>query len=132
MSRKNVELVQSAWKVRDREGGQAALTFFDEAVEVHDPPDLPGASVRHGHDGFLAGIAQFVETFPNVRWEVVDFIDVDDEQVICIVHATGRGASSDLLLEATVTELCEVREGKIVSVRWFRDRAQALAFAGGS
>jgi hypothetical protein len=55
MSQENVESSRRIWDrflAGDTEG---VLAFLDPQIEIRDVPELPGASVYHGHDGWQVG-----------------------------------------------------------------------------
>ena len=65
----------------------------------------------------------------GTRWEIDEYIDAGDD-VIVIGRFYGRGAGSGASVEANVSQLMTVRDGKLVRGVLFQSRADALEAAG--
>ena len=107
------------------------LSLLDPEVEIHEPPDLPGADVYHGHEGWQRQIAKFREAFEQIDYRVLEHIDCGDS-VITVVEATGTGTGSEITGTVRYAELEDWRCGKVVSIRYFMDKDAALEAAAES
>jgi ketosteroid isomerase-like protein len=105
------------------------LALLDPEVEVHDPPELPGATIHHGHGGYLTQIDNFREAFREVSYEPLEFIELG-EQVIVVIRAVGVGTGSGVEGEMIYAQLETWRTGKAVRVQYFLSRDAALEAAG--
>jgi ketosteroid isomerase-like protein len=69
MSQENVECSQRLWDRFLAGDTPGVLALLDPDVEVHDPPNLPGASVYHGHDGWQVQLDKFAEAFTDLTYD---------------------------------------------------------------
>ena len=130
MSEENVEIVRrmyDAWQGADYE---AALAYFDPEVEWSEPPDNPGARTWHGHEGVNGALVTWVGAWESFRHELRELIDCGDDRVLLAAWQTGRGKGSGVEISEENFSVYTVRDGKIVSQRMFRHRAEALKAAG--
>ena len=107
----------------------AVLDLLDPEIEVREDPELPGASVYHGHGGWSEQIAKFRELFPEIEYRVLDHIDCG-EDVLTVVEASSTGAGSGIPMTVTYAELERWRDGKVVLIRYFGSRQAAVEAAG--
>ena len=131
MSQENVEIVRMFYEA-GAHGDLAAMSrLMDSSIEVRDSAEVPDAGVYHGHEGFIASLTRFRNAWgEDQRHEPIEFIDMDDERVVAVVHSVGRGRGSDMPVEATWAQLFTVRNKKIVRLVSFLRKEQALEAAG--
>jgi ketosteroid isomerase-like protein len=103
--------------------------LFDADVEWHNAPELPGATVHHGIEAMMADIRAQAEAWEARRFEPVDLIRTDDGAVV-FLEVTAKGRSSGAPVHLEVIHVLTLRDGRIVRVRAFLDREQALRAAG--
>jgi ketosteroid isomerase-like protein len=128
MSQQNIDGSRLVW-IRFVAGDTAGvLALLHEDVVVHDVPELPGAGVHHGHDGFLEQIAGFREAFADMDYRVLERIDCG-EQVVTVIEAGATAAASGIESTFTYAQLETWREGKIASIRYFTEKEGALKAA---
>jgi ketosteroid isomerase-like protein len=106
-----------------------ALAYLDAEVEVHDVPQMPDARVHVGHDGWKAQIEKFNEAFTTLTYELLESIDCG-ENVVSVVHASGTATSSGIPGDTTYAQVETWREGRVVSLRYFMTREDALEAVG--
>jgi ketosteroid isomerase-like protein len=126
MSQENVETVRRIhefWQRRE----------FDQALDAFDP-DVVWTTTEtgefHGHDGVKASLREWVGTFDDYRYDVVDVIDVDDARVLVIGHQSGKGRGSGVPVASDNFTLWTLRGGKVVELAMFQERDEALEAAG--
>jgi ketosteroid isomerase-like protein len=61
---------------------------------------------------------------------IEDLVAADDEQVMAVAHLTGRGRGSGVPLDFRLANIFTIRGGRIVKVKEYFDRVQALEAAG--
>jgi ketosteroid isomerase-like protein len=66
----------------------------------------------------------------SIHFEPERFFDVDDERVLVFVRATSTGQTSGVAVETDVAHEVTIRDGWIVRVKVYRDRARALEALG--
>ena len=103
---------------------------YSEDVEVH--PYLGrslGASTYHGHKGVRQWYAD-----ANAEWDRLDVTPdefIEGAGVVVVgMRAVGLGKGSHIEVEAHIWHVIELVDGKIVRLRGFGERADALYAAG--
>ena len=128
MSQENVELIRGVYEEFD-DTRRAVLRVLDPEVEWHTAPDLPDSGVHRGHDGVASLIEEWVSSFDDLRAEVDEFIDAGERVVVPLVlRARMRGSGQEIALPET--HVWTVRAGKVIEVREYRTRGQALKDVG--
>ena len=131
MSQENVEIVRAAFEALNRGGLDEALAYVDSEAEF-EPPDeaLERPSSFKGHEALRERWRTLREPFGDVRLDPMEFIDVDDETVITVFRVRVRGRASEVPVEAEPAYVLAIRDGKIVRMRAYLQRVQALEAAG--
>ena len=78
-------------------------------------------------------MSEFLNAWDDLRPEVDEYREVDDERVIVLDHPTGRGKTSGLDLRRMNirgAQLFHVRDGKVTRIVHYFDRERALADLG--
>ena len=68
-------------------------------------------------------------TFEEFRWEAEELIDAGD-RVVVVIRARGRARGGGVDLDHRFGALYTLRDGKIVRLQWFDDKAEALEAVG--
>ncbi len=129
MSEENVEIVRRVLNALQAGDDEGVLADFDEEVEMHEPLEMPGATVRRGHSGYREGRVRFEETFREIVYESEEIIDAG-ERVLAAIRYRGRAHTSDLPIDVLVYWLYALRAGKVRRLDGFFDRDTALEAAG--
>jgi ketosteroid isomerase-like protein len=131
MSKENVEIARAALEAMKHGGFDEALAYVDPGVEF-EPPDeaLERPSSFKGHDALRERWRTLMEPFEGLRLEPVEFIDVDDETVITVFRLRVRGKASEVPVEAEPAYMLAIRDGKIMRMRAYLQKDQALEAAG--
>jgi ketosteroid isomerase-like protein len=72
---------------------------------------------------------QWEELFDDIRIEPEELIDATD-RIVSRLHIIGSGKGSGVDVDQRVYQVVELRDGSIVRVDEFYDRAEALEAAG--
>jgi ketosteroid isomerase-like protein len=94
-------------------------------VELHERSDLPDAKVYRGRDETKEFWRKTQELFAEVRWEPLEFIDLDDV-VVVETRLVGVGRGSDVPIEAEETDVFWFRDGALVRLAGFPTKDEAL------
>jgi ketosteroid isomerase-like protein len=137
----NVELVRRAYQpgpiflpsspdderaIVDRLFGE----LCDEQLEVRMPPEYPeGEQVLRGRTGMRRLFAMLRDTWTEFRFEPERFIDCG-ERVAVLVRVLAKGGASGVETERRTAHVWTVRDGRLTSIRIYRDRAEALEAIG--
>jgi len=117
-----------AWNEGDFKSAYGGLT---EDVEYDLAPTWPHARPLCGHDEIVAFFQDLRETFPDVRTELREFIQLDQQTVIVGLHVLGTGGRSGVGTTMDIWQVWEIREGlRPIRVREFHDRRAAIEAAG--
>jgi ketosteroid isomerase-like protein len=131
MSQQNVEIVR---RVSDAfAAGDSDTLFALVAPEIewdfsHVDTWLEEKMYR-GYDGIAEFFGKWVGEWDDYSFEVEDIIDAGD-RVVAIVRDEGRGKSSGIKLERRHAEVWTVRDGKVIRIEPYDEKAEALAAVG--
>jgi ketosteroid isomerase-like protein len=82
-----------------------------------------------GHDAVRANLAHWEGEWDDYEVIPEEFLDLGD-RVVVTVRLRGRGHGSGVEIDARFYEIYTLREGKIIRMDEFTDRADALEAAG--
>jgi ketosteroid isomerase-like protein len=125
----NVELARRLYDSFIRRDFAGAVEFLDPEIELLPPKGTLEEGSYRGYEQVRAHLAGLMDPFEDVRIQPEDFIEAGD-QVVAIVHVSGRGRGSGLPIDTTFAHLLTVRDGKVVRFQAFFDREEALEAAG--
>lgn len=132
MSDQNVELTKDLVGSFANRGVEAVLPFFDPAVEWTTAEDEPDHQTYKGLDGIRRLYAHWSELWESgfeTDFEPEEFMAAD-ECVIVPVRVEVRGRSSGVEVEIQETYVFTFAAGKVVRVREFRTKTEALTTLG--
>ena len=133
MTRENVEAVEAAYAALNHSGVDALGTYWTEDVNwraMEGAPDDRGPI--HGRDAMRAYVQDWFDMFDELRWEPVELIDAGGNQVIAVVHFSGRAKLSRIETNMTFAVVHTIRDGKVAVGREYATRQEALEAAGSS
>ena len=124
-------MIRESLAAYNRRDFDSVVRNFDDRMTFEFVGPIGGAAdpVHHGPDGFLRFAADIEEHFEMFRLETSDFRD-GASAVFCEVRMLGRGKGSGVDTENLTYCATEFRDGRIVRIRYFLDRAEALEAAG--
>ena len=129
MSSENVELVRSIYAAWER-GDFSSAEWADPDIEyvVVDGPE-PGRWT--GLKGMAEGWRSWLRGWTDFRAEPDDYLRLDDDRILALVHNSATGRTSGLELEQrSVANLFELRDGKVVRLVIYLERQHAFADLG--
>jgi ketosteroid isomerase-like protein len=131
MPQQNVEIVRAAFKALEHGGLDEALAFVDPEVEF-EPPDeaVESPTGFKGHGALRERWMTLLEPFQDARFEPMELIDVDDETVVAVFRVLVRGRASEVPVEAQPAYVLTLRHGRIVQLRSYLHKGQALEAVG--
>jgi len=131
MSQENVEVVRQGYEAFLRGQWDQAPQLLDPDVELHGTVGgLSEGSVVRGFQQIRQEFQQEdAEAWDERRLEAEEFIDAGD-RVVVLLHEFRRGRGSGVELETDTAVVCEVRDGRVVRIQGYMDRASALEAAG--
>jgi ketosteroid isomerase-like protein len=130
MSQENVEIVRKTIQFWNEGDFESIRPFFDPAV-VFDRTRSMGTmtGVYEGIEDAERLLLEWSGSWQEYHSRIDEYIDVGDDVVVVGVFK-GRGRASGATVEATITQVYTVRDGKIVRHVLFQNRADALEAVG--
>jgi ketosteroid isomerase-like protein len=133
MSEDNVEIVRAQIDAYNRGDYDTALAVLDDDVEWHVPEvaalDAPASGVVQGRARVAEQFARWLEAWETHAFRVTDALSQGDDVFIAGLQV-GRGRHSRLDIRVPTFHVFTVRDHKIVAMRAFTERADALEAAG--
>jgi ketosteroid isomerase-like protein len=131
MSEETVEIVRTYFA---RLGsGDPAPDLCDPEIEIRNWAESPVPGPYHGHEGLHQWWREIHDPDMGFEIELFDLeevFEVDEDRVVTIQRATGRGRASGIQVDQRWGSIISVRNGKIRSAHGFPSREQALRAAG--
>jgi ketosteroid isomerase-like protein len=129
----NPDLVRSIYAAWER-GDWTSVEWADPQIE-YVMVDEPGAQVQTGVPAMAEAWRAFLGAWEAYRLEAEEFRALDDDAVLVVVRAFGRGKTSGVeLSEATSgtrgATVFNVRDGKVVRLAAYFDYERAAADLG--
>jgi ketosteroid isomerase-like protein len=129
MSQENVETARKAYEAFNRGEVEAVVEILDPAVVWWPAEDEPVTDPHLGHDGYRALISEARELVPDLQVHVEEVFAVG-HRVVSHLHFWGRGRDSGVPIEIRETHVARFHDGKVVEVREYRDKTEALEAVG--
>lgn len=109
---------------------RAFRDYLDEGFEWQSAPEYPeGEQLFRGRQGATEFMAMLRESWSEWRFEPERFLDANDS-VVVFVRIQAKGGASGIPLELNTAHVWTIRSGRATSVRFYRDRTEALEAAG--
>jgi ketosteroid isomerase-like protein len=83
-------------------------------------------TVYHGHEGFRRWLEDTAEDWEQFDLDVIELTEVGANSVLLYGRVHARGRASGVELDSTAAWLCELRDGLIGRLRFYRDVETAL------
>jgi ketosteroid isomerase-like protein len=128
MSQENVEIVRRGVDAFSRAAWEESVNLMAPEVEWHDAPDLPGARRYQGREGVLAQWREMAEALDHFTVEIDQLFDAGDK-VVVFLTSRGRGRISGIEVSRKLAQVCTVRDGQVIKIVGYDNRAQALEAA---
>jgi ketosteroid isomerase-like protein len=124
-----VELVREGYHAWNRDDRSWVLEHMAPDVEWVTPPDDPDFGTFNGYEGVARFWDQWRAAVGLLHFEPEEFID-EEPHVVVVARRTGRGEHSGIEIADTVVQVFTFGEdGRVIRVREFYDRDQALEAA---
>ncbi len=132
MSQENVEVFERALAAYNRRDIDAFLEAFDREVEWHSLVQVMFGgeqSVHRGHQGMRDGVREMDEVLAGLQ---VGYSEIRDlgERIVVVGSVSGRGRASGAETEMPINWVVEFKDSKVIRMRDYVDRAEALEAAG--
>jgi ketosteroid isomerase-like protein len=128
MSEENVEVARRWLDGLAR--GELSLEMCDPELLVENIAEFPITGPYHGHEGLRRWWEDVAEAFDEIRFELEELIDVDDERVLSVQRIVGRFRRTGIPTDTPWASLIWVKDGKITRAVGYASRGRALKAAG--
>jgi ketosteroid isomerase-like protein len=123
----NADVVRRQFEALAEGGVDAASKFWDPEIEwraVEGAADDVG--MMRGAERVRRYYEDWLETFDELRADVVEVLHDSEETVALHLRNSGRGRSSGVETQGNYFVVCTVRDGRIVSGREYGTRVEAI------
>lgn len=132
ISEQNVGVVREswdAWRSRHDVDGVLALYAPDVVWDVTQISEWPEGAYM-GRAGVRRFLAEWLEVWDDFEVGVENILAAPDGRVVALAWQRGKGRHSGLTMNMEWVQIFTLREGQIIRVDNYDDRAKALAAAG--
>ena len=124
-----IAALRGAYEAFNRGDIDAAVQPLDAQIEWTEPVEFPGGGTYHGRAGVKRYLTQSRAAWAEGSSEPERFITAGN-RIVVFVHARVRAKGSDQWQEVSLADVYTVRGGKVLEMRAFADRQEALRWAG--
>jgi uncharacterized protein len=121
--------LQAAYAAFNRGDIEAAVEPLDPQIEWTEPQEFPGGGTYHGRDGVRRYLTQSRTAWAECTSQPERFIPAGD-RIVVFVHARVRAKGSEEWQDVRLADVYTVLNGKVVKMRAFADRREALRWVG--
>ena len=132
LSEERAEIVARAWFAR-LGAGDPAPDMCDPAIEIRNWAESPVPGPYQGHEGLQQWWRAVNDPDMGVEiqmFRLEEIIELDEERVVTIQRATGRGRASGFEIDQRWGAILTVRNGKVVSAVGYPSPDATLRAAG--
>jgi uncharacterized protein len=124
-----IHKLHEAYAAFNRGDIAGAVAAMDPEVEWTEPPEFPGGGTYRGPAEVMGYLTQSRAAWADVRSEPEQFIPVG-ARIVVFVHARVRAKDSTVTQDVSLADVYTFRDGKVINMRAFADRQDALRWAG--
>jgi ketosteroid isomerase-like protein len=125
----DIGAVKETYAAINRNDVAAAVKAFDPQVEWIEPPDFPTPGAYRGHAAVIAHVSRGRGTWAEGSCDPECFI-VAGDKVVIFLHARVRLKDHVDWIDGRFADVHTFRDGKVIEVRSFGERQDALEWAG--
>ena len=108
---------------------ETAIASFAPDIEMVNPDYAMESGVRKGLDSMREGLQNLYDQF---NYESLEILEIEEGPggVLVVARLRASGRASGVPIDETFTHVFGLQEGRVVSYRWFRTRAEGAESAG--
>jgi ketosteroid isomerase-like protein len=129
MSEEKAELVRSAYEHLNRGDAEGLVALCDDDFLLDMSERVFNPNIYRGHDGIRRFCADVAEAWETYHWTLEEAL-VAADSVVAMLHCQGTSRHGGPQVDWRVAWLWTIQGDKALSLRFFRDRADALEAAG--
>ena len=124
-----IETVKEIYAAINRNDIPAAIKSFDPQAERVEPPGFPSAGTYRGHAAIQEHLSKGRGSWAEGVCEPEQLIAVGDK-VVVFLHVRVRLKDRTDWIDGRFADVCTFCDGKIIELRTFGERQDALEWAG--
>ena len=130
MSQEHEDGLRRALDAFNRRDKDRFLALCHPDIENVPPRDWPEFISTRGHEAVWEFFVANRDPWDASPLEYVEFIEAGNDRIAALVEGEVRGRASGAGVRWRFWQLSTFREGKVLRVEWFGDRAEVLEAAG--
>jgi ketosteroid isomerase-like protein len=131
MSEENVKVVRRSCEAFVAGDAETAMAALDPQIEWHATVGgIDEGRIARGHEEIVQAFIDYFGVWERLEMRAEKFIDAGGDDVVVFWHEVAKGRESGVVVETDTGTVQTVRDGKIIRVRSYLDRADALEAAG--
>jgi ketosteroid isomerase-like protein len=131
VSEENVNVVRTANEAFVSGDLETALDLLAPEIEWHGTVGgFDEGRIARGRDEVIQGFIEYFENWERMELRADEYIDAGGDDVVVFHHEVAKGRQSGVVVETDTGSVSTVRDGRIVRVRAYMERADALRAAG--
>jgi ketosteroid isomerase-like protein len=129
MSQENAEVVRRIYELLNRGDVEGVVELCDDEFLMDMTERVFNPDTYRGPDGIRRFYAGVQDAWESYRWDVEE-TRIAGDSVVALLHCEGKSREGGPGVDWRVAWLWELRRGMPVSLRFYRQRADALEAAG--
>lgn len=121
--------LRAAYAAFNRGDFESAVAVLDPKIEWREPAEFPGGGTYHGRAEVKQYLTQSRAGWAEGSSEPERFIRAGD-RIVVFVYAHFRPRNSNEWQKVRLADVYTIRKGRIVQMKAFADRQEALSWAG--
>src|SRR6478609_11578127 len=130
MSQENLETVRLAFEAVMRRDKAAFLAMCDPEVETVPLRDFPESAPTRGSEAVWDLFVELQGSWHEGALKPVELIEAGGDKVVAHAYGEMLGEASGATVAASVWSVVTFRNGKMLQIDWFAERAEALKAVG--
>ena len=130
MEQETLDLIRAGVEAFNRRDLEGMLQSLDPEVELEPLRAVLEGSVYRGHEGVREYLEDMKEDWEDFEIRIAELRELDDDHLLVDARMHARARTSGVEVDAAGAWLCEVHEGKITRIRFYKDTDAALEAAG--
>ena len=131
MSQENVEIARRAFTGLARHDVEGASEAWHPEINrraMEGAPDDVGE--MQGIEAARRYVEDWFDTFDGFQSVPEELLDAGNDQVVAVIHISGRAKSSGIATEQRYANVSTIRDGKVARVREYATKREALKAVG--
>ena len=126
MPSQNVETVRRAHEALNTGDVEALVALCDPNFRLDMSDRVFNPAVYEGHEGIRRFYSEVREVWESYVWQPEELMQAGPT-VVALLRSTARGRGSGVAVESETAMVWSIRAGRLVALRFYRDRNEALS-----